>query len=207
MSLDNYSQLQATVADWIDRTDLATKIPTFIRLAEAKFNRKLRTAQQQATATLNLTGDAAPLPADFAELIYVSVPESPARRLRYVTEDERQRLVYELAATGRAEGYTIRGSSLIVAPGPGGVSTLDIGYYRKLTPLSNANPTNWLLTDHPDAYLFGACLQAAPYLRDSEQLAVWSAGLEGVMAEIEDADKRARYNGSPLLMRAPGFRG
>lgn len=207
MSLDNYSQLQATVADWIDRTDLVAKIPTFIRLAEAKFNRKLRTAAQQATATLTLTAGVAPLPADYAELIYVTVPENPPRRLRYVTEDERQRLVETLPSASRAEGYTIRGSDIVVAPGVGNVSTLEIGYFRKITPLSNAAPVNWLLTDHPDSYLFGACLQAAPYLRDAEQLAVWSAGLEGVMAEIEDADKRARYNGSPLAMRAPGFRG
>lgn len=207
MALDNYTNLQATVADWIDRTDLTAKIPTFIRLAEAQFNRRLRTRRQQVTATQTLTGSQINLPSHFVELIAVSVPENPARRLRYVTEDERQRMTEELSATGRPEAYTIRDGHLILVPGPGAVSSVDLVYFRDIPVLSDSNPTNWLLTHHPDAYLYGACLQAAPYLRDPEQLAVWNAGLDRVMAEIEDEDKRARYNGSPLMMRAKGFRG
>lgn len=207
MALDTYTSLQASVADWIDRTDLTSKIPDFIRLAEAKFGRRLRTQQQQTEVSLPLTAGRATLPADFEELISVTLPENPPRAIQYVTESELARMNRDLVATGPAAGYTIRNGELVLVPGPGTVSTVDVVYFAAIPALSGSNPSNWLLARHPDAYLYGACLQAAPYLRDAEQLATWQAGLEMVLSEIEDADRRARYNGSPLRMRAAGFRG
>ncbi len=41
MALDTYSGLKTTIADYLNRDDLTSAIPSFITLAEAKFNRKL----------------------------------------------------------------------------------------------------------------------------------------------------------------------
>ena len=38
MALTNYTELQAEVANFLNRDDLTAAIPTFIRLAEAKMN-------------------------------------------------------------------------------------------------------------------------------------------------------------------------
>ena len=43
MPIATYTDLQSSVADWLNRSDLSAVIPTFIQLAEAKFNRELRT--------------------------------------------------------------------------------------------------------------------------------------------------------------------
>ena len=43
MSLDNYDGLKSEVAGWLNRTDLAPVIPTFVRLLEAQVERILRT--------------------------------------------------------------------------------------------------------------------------------------------------------------------
>ena len=42
MAISTYSELQTAVANWLDRDDLTARIPEFIVLAEARYNRELR---------------------------------------------------------------------------------------------------------------------------------------------------------------------
>ena len=42
MAINTYSTLQTAVANWLDRDDLTDRIPEFVSLAEATFNRTLR---------------------------------------------------------------------------------------------------------------------------------------------------------------------
>jgi hypothetical protein len=56
MALDGtYAGLQASVARWLDRSDLAADIPDFITLGEARLNDRLRLAGNEAAATLHLS--------------------------------------------------------------------------------------------------------------------------------------------------------
>ena len=45
MALTTYTELKASLADWLNRSDLTTTIPDFISLAEAQIERQLRTRQ------------------------------------------------------------------------------------------------------------------------------------------------------------------
>jgi len=47
--MKNLGELKTEIADYIDRTDLAAKMPTFIRLAESKIYRKLRSRENEFT--------------------------------------------------------------------------------------------------------------------------------------------------------------
>jgi hypothetical protein len=42
MSITTYSELQQAIADWLERADLAARIPDFIALFEATANRLSR---------------------------------------------------------------------------------------------------------------------------------------------------------------------
>ena len=46
--INDYSSLQAEISNNLARADLASSIPTFIQLAEARINRDLRVSQMQA---------------------------------------------------------------------------------------------------------------------------------------------------------------
>ena len=50
MAFSNYTELQTSVADWLDRDDLTARIPDFITLAEARFNRLLRIRSMETEA-------------------------------------------------------------------------------------------------------------------------------------------------------------
>ena len=58
--------------------------------------------------------------------------------------------------------------------------------------LSDAAPTNALLTDYPDAYLFAALCEAAPFLRDAELAGAYEARLDRALAEINGKEARGR---------------
>lgn len=45
--------------------------------------------------------------------------------------------------------------------------------YKDFTALSGNNPSNWILSSHPDVYLYGALVEASPYLSDDARVAVW----------------------------------
>ena len=51
MSYTNYTDLQASVAGYLGRSDLTTEIPDFIRFAELRLGRELRTRQMLNSAT------------------------------------------------------------------------------------------------------------------------------------------------------------
>ena len=61
MPLSNYSELQASVADWINRDDLTDQIPDFITLCEASMQRRLLTFNMEATTTLQTVANTATL--------------------------------------------------------------------------------------------------------------------------------------------------
>jgi hypothetical protein len=65
MTIATYSDLQAAIANWIARADLAASIPDFIALFESAANRRLRLRQQESTATLTPSAGVAALPADY----------------------------------------------------------------------------------------------------------------------------------------------
>ena len=48
MALTTYTELKASLADWLNRTDLTAAIPDFITLAESQMERQLRLRQMMS---------------------------------------------------------------------------------------------------------------------------------------------------------------
>ena len=68
MSLANYSGLKASVANWLNRTDLTAEIVDFIELAENRISHELRIPAMEKTILLNVNTDGyAVLPSDYLE--------------------------------------------------------------------------------------------------------------------------------------------
>jgi len=60
--------------------------------------------------------------------------------------------------------------------------------WRDVTALSDTNTTNWLLTSHPDVYLYGSLLEAEPYLKDDERAALWGTLYEQAASQVRVPD-------------------
>ena len=76
-------------------------------------------------------------------------------------------------------------------------------YYAKIPALSDANPTNWLLTRYPDAYLYACLLEAMPYNEEDARMQTWATAYATAIDKIQRDDKGARYTqGTIRVMQA-----
>ncbi len=207
MALTTYDELKAAIADWLNRTDLTERIPDFIALTEASLNRDLRTREMVTVTTLTTTaGDATlDLGADIAEIRNVVLQSNPKvvlRSLPIQALDER----YALAVSGKPLAYAVRGAELKLGPAPDAAYGVEVTYYAKIAALSAETASNWVLEAHPDLYLYGALVQAEPFLGDDACIQVWAELYGRALAVLDAADDRAQWAGSPLAMEvAPGF--
>ena len=209
MALDTYGGLKAEVADWLNRKDLDAKIPTFIRLLESQINRKLRTHQMMQRATADISLDYTALPADFKALYNCVLLTNPITKLEYMTPGDIQELRVTVQGTARKPGaYSIVGSTIEVAPTPDTTYSMEITYWKAIPYLDDViNPTNWVLTQHPDLYLYGTLLQAAPYLNNDERITTWGTAVSAIVDSINVEDERALKGGVPLKARIKPYGG
>jgi hypothetical protein len=204
VTLADYTELQAAVGDWLNRADLAAQIPDFIALAEATIRRRLRRTKIRATVTF--TAASFPLPSDCAELssarLVTGIPGQDVP-LRIVTETA---LAEYRAATGSNSGRPIAasviGPGLLLVPAPDTNYSAEIIYFSKLVSLSDAQPTNALLTEAPDLYLNGALVQASKFLEHDERIPVWTQSFQDAIDELNLVREREELGAAPRRQRS-----
>ena len=200
MALNTFAGLKATIADYLNRDDLTSIIPSFITIAEAKFNRKLRVRQMVKRANGQIESAFFAYPSDWLQAKEFQLNTNPIVRLQFVTEaygDELKANRY--VSVGQPAYYTITGTQLEFIPTPDSTYSAELTYYAKIPALSDSNTSNWLLAYAPDLYLYGALMEAAPYLKDDERLPVWSQMYVNSLGDIEVADERASVSSTPLV--------
>ena len=194
MALDTYASLQASVGDFLNRSDLLATVPDFIRLAEAQLNRTIRAADMVTATTLTINSASTPLPSDFNGVISFELPTGSGNPLRYEKPEGVRALKQTLySSPGTPIAWTMVGTNIETAPPPASAFVCPLVYYARIPPLTSGAPTNWLLTKHPDAYLYGALLQTAPYLKDDPRLAVWGQLYEKAISDINGNDARVSF--------------
>jgi hypothetical protein len=206
MAITTYAELQTAAANWLDRTDLTARIPEFIELAEASFNRTIR---QQDMITKNdsfsISGQYTTLPTDTLEIIRIVVDVQPVITLEYLTPEEISERRSSLTGTGKPYYFTVVGGSsnqLEVLRSPDATYTTSIVYYTKIASLTDSATSNWLLTNHPDIYLFGTLVEAEPYLKNDERFPLWLTRLERALRDLRLQGERQMHSGSSLRMRS-----
>ena len=204
MAISTYAELQAAVANWLDRADYTARIPEFIELAEARLRRVVDGFEMEARATVTATGEYVTLPPDFDVMRHLALvadgAKFPLRQIEYAQMQD----IYRFHGGGRPEAYAVLANRIALAPAPSsdGV-TLEMVYRRSLPRLSVAAPTNWLLASHPDIYLFATLLQAEFYGWNDERLRLMKPALDEMIAELEKQAWDNRAGAAPL---APAVR-
>lgn len=193
MALANYTDLQAAIVNWAMRSgdsDFTAQVPDFITMAEARLNSRLRCAEMQSTATIALTNGAGSFPADYLQWTAVLDGSSPPRPLTLANLDYAFE-TYGSSTAGYADVFTISGTTITTFPASS--TNLALAYYAKIPALSASNTTNWLLNKSPQLYLYGALIEAAPYMMDDARATTWGTLFEKAVQDLENADKHARF--------------
>jgi len=202
MALTTYAELKTSVGDWLNRSDLTSAIPDFISLAEAQIERNLRTRQMIVRSTASLTTEYSAVPDDFLEAKTFKLDTSPPTPLQFETIDSMDNLSVVYTSSGKPAYFSVVGNQFRFIPTPDTTYTGELTYYAKLSKLSSTNTSNWLLTAAPDIYLYGALMQAAPYLQDDARITVWAALYKNGLEELKLSDDRGSTSGGVLVTRA-----
>jgi hypothetical protein len=194
-----FTELKTNIADWLNRSDLTSVIPTFIQLAEARLNRQLRTTNQYTRATVSSSDQYLSMPSDFLEMRHIRITSPKERDLVEIAAHAINEYTDTNFLASLADSYPryyVYGQSLRIIPTPAESITYEMMYYAKVPALSTSNASNWVSTSHPDAYLYYSLLQASPYLGEDERIAIWTQQAERAVAEIQASDDRRRTKGS-----------
>lgn len=205
MSITTYSQLKASIANWLNRDDLTAVIPDFIALAETDINRRVRHWRMEKRSTASIDSRYTELPPEFLEPIrfHLDVNESP---LELTGSSELQKSRGKtLDQPGTPQFYAVTGSQLEVWPLPDGTYTGELYYFAKTSPLNDETATNWVLQYHPDVYLYGALTHSAPYLADDQRAAVWASLYQSAIDGINANNEDAKFGGNGLRVRINSY--
>lgn len=212
-TISTYTELQSAVTEYLARdqdTTLIARIPTFIQLAEAKFNRELYVRQMEvrSTTTTDTTDDEPEfisLPTDFQSMRRIrlsSVSGKPHLDFKSGTQlDEYRASIGN--GSGQPQFFTIFGSEIELAPTPDADYTIEM-VYRQNVPALASNSSNWLLTLAPDLYLYGALLESAPYIKEDGRIQTWALGFSTALDGLNRLGMASTFNSGPMMIRPTG---
>jgi hypothetical protein len=212
MAIGTYAELQTAVANWLDRDDLTDRIPEFIALAEAKMNRNLRISLMENVSTAIIMAGGTrdySLPTGFTGMKEFHLTTSPITPLSYITPEMMNRM-WAGSNAGRPQAFTLFSDAgtrkIKIGPSPDSAYTTSMLYLKKIDSLSVSNPTETMLTENPDVYLYGALLEAEPFLMNDARVQLWGTMLQQVAKDLQDRDIFDRHSGSALrVMNTTGY--
>jgi len=100
----------------------------------------------------------------------------------------------------KTEFYTVVANQIKLMATPSAAITLEITYNGGVAALSDAAPTNTMLTRHGDAYLHGSLKQAFDFLQDEQRSIYHDAQFTRCLAEIDRDSDKQRF-GNDLQVR------
>lgn len=213
MTIQTVSDLQTAVTEWLARdqdTTLIARIPTFIQLFEAKVNRTLfvRQMENRSASTTDITAgkpEFISLPSDFQSMRRIRLTNVAGKpRLEFMSSAQMDEYRLKIGnVSGQPQYFSVFGSEIELAPTPDANYPLEMVYRANVPPLAT-NSTNWLLTLAPDAYLFGALLESAPYIKQDARIQVWAAAVMSAFNDLNALGLTSTFNSGPMQVRSSG---
>lgn len=189
-----YDSLVEDIQQYLERTDDATiaQIPRFIMLAEQVIASQIKFLGNLTVNTSNMVIGAATIdkPARWHKTVSMNVTVDGKRQPVFLRKYEYLR---EYAPDPSVEGvpkfyadydYT----HWLVAPTPDTAYNYEVLYYERVQPLDSSNQSNWFTIYAPQAMLYGSLLQAMPFLKNDERIAMWQQQYDLIINTLKSED-------------------
>ena len=201
--IETYDGLVAFVTDHLQLdAETVIQLPTLIRKAEARLDRLCMFAERETSETVSTVADTqtVSLPTDFRHLRGVRLLADNGYPLAPVTYNVLHGSFSD--NSGKPQVYAVVGGVLHLGPVPDAAYSLQIDYTASFANLSDANQTNWLLSENPDAYVCATIYETLKWLEDLDAAALYRAELFSIIDEINLQANRFR-NSTPIRLRSP----
>lgn len=189
-----YDSLIADVQSYLERTDTQTveKIPTFVMLAEQIIASQIKFLGNLTVQTSTMTQNDPVIakPARWHKTVSMNVTVNGQKRPVFLRKYEYLRTY---APDGSADGVPEYYADYdyqhwLVAPTPDDNYSFEVLYYERVQPLDSTNQTNWFTQYAPQALLYGALLQSAPFLKNDARIPMWKAQYDEIMQTLKAED-------------------
>tara|TARA_A200000159_G_scaffold133039_1_gene130980 strand:+ start:35302 stop:35901 length:600 start_codon:yes stop_codon:yes gene_type:complete len=191
MSMTTYDGLKASIANWLNRTDLTAEIPDFIELAENRIFHEVRIPTNEKTVLLTVNSEGyATLPSDFLELKDVFFNYEPLSRISlsdlYSYTPQSGKPAYFARETYRLKFFP--------TPTIGASDEMRMIYYYDVGRLSSTDTSNVMLSLAPELYLYGSLVEAANFLGSDSQK--WEVGYQQAYARLTKHARDSEFSGA-----------
>ena len=189
-----YNNLVTDIQQYLERTDTATvdRIPTFIGLAEQVIASQIKflgnlTVQSSAMIASNPIIDK---PARWHKTVSMNVTVAGKRYPVLLRKYEYLREYWpDPTQTGEPAYYADYDYQYwLIAPTPSQAKVLEILYYQQPPLLGPESQTNYLTEYAPYLLLYGALLEATPFLKNDERIGTWQAMYDRAAQGVNSED-------------------
>ena len=189
----NYIELKSEVTDFSHRTDLDTKMDSFVLFAEAEINKDLRALDMERRLPVSFTDAFYSFPNDYMELRAIEIDNSGARVPIRQYSPQNLDAMYS-RATGTVRGFAVHGGQMELRPAPSieAPVTGELSYFARVSSLTGTDE-NVILTKFPLIYLSAMLVQVYIYLQDESELAIWQAKYNTQVSQANKSAQGGRY--------------
>ena len=197
MSFENFTELADLVADYAHRPNLVQRIKdTFIPLTSNRLGRDLESRHNEALLDFSDPPNPIPLPDDFGKVRSVWYLRGTSTRALEARDDT----AITFAPTSGSDPlyYMIRNGAIEARPFRSGSYTLS---YFSIPQLDADNPTNDVLANFPQLYIYGALIEVHTWTQDIEQRNLALSTYADEIKLINRAENRQRFNAPAAVGR------
>jgi hypothetical protein len=213
MSIENYNELQAHIADTINRTDLSDAVTTFSPTSlVSQIKRAIIQAEQRIQNDIMSKGgishmetlddsidtvggtESITMPTGFLALRSLSLLTNPITILQGFADINSLYTTYPNTAQQQPRAYSIVGQNKVfLRPVPDGAYDVRIFYYKALDNLTDSNTTNWLLENGVGVYVGATMVELCMYIQDYNATQIWESYYDAKLADLMRDDRVTRF--------------
>lgn len=165
MTISTFTELKSAITTWMDRSEISGSAADFVTLAEAGLNRKLEVVETDVTLTGTLDSRSIDVSAysviePLALFIVIGATE-------YELTKKAEGTFPQTTTSGEPAIWALDGTNIDFDCPLGQAYSFRFRYQGRFA-LSDAAPTNDLLTNHPDVYLAACIIWGGLYIRDRD---------------------------------------
>jgi len=200
--ITNYTTLQTAVGDYLARDDLTTFIPNFIQNSEEKILRGLRLQFMETALSGTISSGTLAVPADYLELKFAYIDGTPTQWLERVSPEQVYKTYPNRSGDAKPILIAREGSNFIFGPFPDSGYTVQGIYWAKPTLLrDDGDGQNWFTDNAPDLLLYGALLEASPFIQHDERIPLWRTMYQESLALVQRMERMENTSGGTLRTR------
>lgn len=210
--MNTFSLLKTAIATRMKRSNLTSVIPDFITLAEDRIGQELRTWRMESLETLSITESDSTVdqPTRCREIKWMKLSGTYERVITYMPPavffDMYGQQGATTAQTGPPKHFTLQERSILIGPVPDDDYTATALCILGPVALSDANPSNDLLTNYPTLYFYAALVEGFTHVEHEARLIKAEAGYMKALARANKESRLHNMAGTPVGIRSIGRR-